>query len=101
MDCSKRAIAVLWEVVSNQARATVEPQEIAIGQLLVIAAQVGETRETEVPEETTLQIVAMETAWVIGARLEEVDLETRAPSAAVRDQAVAVRVPAVRAVHRA
>ena len=43
-----------------------------------------------------------EIASVIGAPLAEVDLETRVPLAAVRgDLAGRVRVPAVRAAHRA
>ena len=79
------------------------PREIAIGPLQAIAAQVGETRETAAAERATrVQIVGMEIASVIGAPLAEVDLETRVPSAAVRgDLPGAVRVPAVRAAHRA
>ena len=79
------------------------PREIAIGPLQAIAAQVGETRETAAPERATrVQIVGVEIASAIGAPLAEVDLETRVPSAAVReDLAGRVRVPAVPAVHRA
>ena len=78
-------------------------REIAIGPLQAIAAQGGETPETAAAERATrVQIVGMEIASVIGAPLAEVDLETRVPSAAVRgDLAGAVRVPAVRAAHRA
>ena len=95
-------VAVLQDLGSNRVGATVAPREIAIGPLQAIAAQVGETRETAAEPATRVQIVGVETASVIGAPLAEVDLETRVPSAAVRgDLAGAVRVPAVRAAHRA